>query len=440
MNVISFVVPTLDLRLGAIIAKLPQSWNGYRKKLLHRRDDITLEELQKHLRIKEDTKFRDSKSKNVDSSKVNVAEASKFSKNFKVNNDKKFKKPGNGQKKFSENCFFCGKKGHHQNDCRYKKKKEVNTNNANAVEEKSEDICAMVSELQIGMITETNMAASKSSDWWLDSSVTIHVCNDKTMFLSYKVEKEGQTVLMRSNDAAMVAGRGVVEINFTSEKKLTLNNVPDIRKNLVSASLMCKNGLKIVLEGNNCIVSKNGIFVGKGYSCDGMYKLNFYRMIDPKSSKLGARGIRSVFVGYAENSKAYRLLNLDSNVIMESRDVEFAENKFSLDSSIELESNVNRPYVDIPGTSTNKRKESMTSFEPRRSQRERKEKDLAPDFISSQALTFLVEGDRNGVFNKIPLLLNIEEDPKTFNEAMSSRDASFWREAVNDEMDSIISN
>jgi len=78
--------------------------------------------------------------------------------------------------------------------------------------------------------------------------------------------------------------------------------------------------------------------------------------------------------------------------------------------------------------------------EPRRSQREKKEKNLAPDFISSQALTFLVEGDRNGVLNKIPLLLNIEEDPKTFNEAMSSRDASFWREAVNDEMDSIISN
>ncbi|EXC16430.1 hypothetical protein L484_004441 [Morus notabilis] len=83
------------------------------------------------------------------------------------------------------------KEGHRQNDCRYKKKKEeVNTNNANAVEEKSEDICAMVSELQIGMITETNMAAFKSSNWWLDSGATIHICNDKTMFLSYKVEKE----------------------------------------------------------------------------------------------------------------------------------------------------------------------------------------------------------------------------------------------------------
>ena len=82
----------------------------------------------------------------------------------------------------------------------------------------------------------------------------------------------------------------------------------------------------------------------------------------------------------------------------------------------------------------------MKSFESRRSQREKKEKSLVPDFISSQALLFLVEGDRKNVLNKIPLLLNVEKDPKTFSESMSSRDASFWRKAVHDEMDSIMSN
>lgn len=77
-----------------IIAKLNQNWNGYRKKPLHNREDITLEELLKHLRIEEDTRSRDSKDK-YDSSKVNVVEASRFSKNFKVKNDKKFKNSGN---------------------------------------------------------------------------------------------------------------------------------------------------------------------------------------------------------------------------------------------------------------------------------------------------------------------------------------------------------
>ncbi|GKA09246.1 50S ribosomal protein L4 [Tanacetum coccineum] len=35
---------------------------------------------------------------------------------------------------------------------------------------------------------------------------------------------------------------------------------------------------------------------------------------------------------------------------------------------------------------------------------------------------------------------NVDDDPKTFSEAMSSRDAPLWKEAINDEMDSILKN
>jgi hypothetical protein len=51
-----------------------------------------------------------------------------------------------------------------------------------------------------------------------------------------------------------------------------------------------------------------------------------------------------------------------------------------------------------------------------------------------------MEGNRDNVLNKILILLNIKEDPKTFKEAMASRDVAFWKEAINDEMDSIVSN
>ena len=82
----------------------------------------------------------------MDAPKVHVAEATKFQKNFKVNNDKKFKKSGNDHEKFFKKFVFCGKKGHHQNDCRYKKKKEeVNINKANVIEDKIKEICAMIS-------------------------------------------------------------------------------------------------------------------------------------------------------------------------------------------------------------------------------------------------------------------------------------------------------
>ena len=55
--------------------------------------------------------------------------------------------------------------------------------------------------------------------------------------------------------------------------------------------------------------------------------------MDPNKTKLGLRVIKHAIVGYASNSKAYRLLDLESNVIIESREVEFFENLFSDNNS-----------------------------------------------------------------------------------------------------------
>uniref|UniRef100_A0A2N9HIK6 Uncharacterized protein n=1 Tax=Fagus sylvatica TaxID=28930 RepID=A0A2N9HIK6_FAGSY len=161
---------------------------------------------------------------------------------------------------------------------------------------------------------------------------------------------------------------------------------------------------------------------------------------DPKRTKLGPRAIKSVFVGYAVNSKAYRLLDLSSNTIVESRDVEFIENKFINDSQIEPKQTQESDSLVNDSLSGNKRIEPSSPNEQRRSQRVRKEKDFGPDFISYQVNVYLVEGNREKVLSKLPFVGNVEEDPNTYSEAMASRDAAFWREAVNDEMDSILSN
>uniref|UniRef100_A0A2N9F430 Uncharacterized protein n=1 Tax=Fagus sylvatica TaxID=28930 RepID=A0A2N9F430_FAGSY len=166
----------------------------------------------------------------------------------------------------------------------------------------------------------------------------------------------------------------------------------------------------------------------------------YFRVPDPKRTKLGPRAIKSVFVGYAVNSKAYRLLDLSSNTIVESRDVEFIENKFINDSQIEPKQTQESDSLVNDSLSGNKRIEPSSPNEQRRSQRVRKEKDFGPDFISYQVNVYLVEGNREKVLSKLPFVGNVEEDPNTYSEAMASRDAAFWREAVNDEMDSILSN
>jgi hypothetical protein len=140
---------------------------------------------------------------------------------FKNNNSK----DSNKDKK-NRLCFNCGKKGHYIRECRFlknKKKEDANSSNmANAVEE----IIAMVTEMRIGMITEVHMAAAtNSSNWWFDSGATVNMCNEKAQFKTYDTTIDGQEVLMRNHNFAKVHGKGTVEMQFTSGKKLVLTNV-----------------------------------------------------------------------------------------------------------------------------------------------------------------------------------------------------------------------
>ena len=132
-----------------------------------------------------------------------------------------------------------------------------------------------------------------------------------------------------------------------------------------------------------------------------------------------------MFVGYAVNSKAYRLLDLSFNIIVESRDVEFFENKFINDSQIESKQTQESDSLVNDSLSGNKRIEPSSPSEQRRSQKVRKEKDFDPDFISYQVNVYIVERNREKVLSKLPFVGNVEEDPNTYNEAIASRDATF---------------
>ncbi|GKC09820.1 zinc finger, CCHC-type containing protein, partial [Tanacetum coccineum] len=119
------------------------------------------------------------------------------------------------------------------------------------------------------------------------------------------------------------------------------------------------------------------------------------RLFDPKLKILGERGIERIFVGYADLSKAFRFFVIEPNEsvsinsIIESRDAMFDENRFS---------SIPRTSFRIPS-----RTEDIGGS-------------LVPEEVTE------------------------EDDPKTFDEAIKSQDVAFWKEAINDEIDSIIDN
>ena len=106
------------LQVAAVIAKLPTTWNDYRKKLLHTYEDFTIDQLVKHIRIEEGTRFRDNKFTLQFGSKVNNIEYG-IKKSGKPGIKSGFKRKhvelsieNTANNKKNKSCFFCGKKGH----------------------------------------------------------------------------------------------------------------------------------------------------------------------------------------------------------------------------------------------------------------------------------------------------------------------------------------
>ena len=115
-------------------------------------------------------------------------------------------------------------------------------------------------------IFPTILSVCHSPEWLIDTSANVHVCVDASMFSSYQVTGT-PPVLMGNGSHAFVRGVGTVDLKFTSGKIVWLKNVhhmPSINKNLVSGSLLCRDGYKLVFESNKVVISKYGQFVGKG--------------------------------------------------------------------------------------------------------------------------------------------------------------------------------
>ena len=106
---------------------------------------------------------------------------------------------------------------------------------------------------------------------------------------------------------------------MTSGKELTLTNVlyvPKIRNNLVSGSLLNSHGFLLVFESNKFVLSKIGMYVGKRYMSDGMWKLNVMTIIKSYMNKastsasiLESSNLWHGRLGYVNYDTLRRLIN-----------------------------------------------------------------------------------------------------------------------------------
>ncbi|GJU38249.1 zinc finger, CCHC-type containing protein [Tanacetum coccineum] len=167
------------------------------------------------------------------------------------------------------------------------------------------------------------------------------------------------------------------------------------------------------------------------------------RLPDPKLKTLGERGIECIFVGYVEHSKAFRFFVIEHNEsvlinsIIESRDAIVEENRFS--SVLRPSLRILNGTEDVGGSVVPEEvtEEVVQQSKPKliKSKRNRTLNNLGPGFQ-----LYLIEGTRDEVSDQHSYCFNVEDDPKTFDEAIKSQNVAFWKEAINDKMDSIMGN
>lgn len=153
-----------------------------------------------------------------------------------------------------------------------------------------------------------------------------------------------------------------------------------------------------------------------------------YQTLDLKRTKLGARATESVFTEYAHNSKAYRFLDFELGIVLESRYVKFFEERYCSDDE-------NSNSTTSTSTSPKIHPLPLIIEEPRRSTRYIIEKNVG-DYLYS----YLAGGIQKKIMREVIFSINLNDDPKTFSESMTSGDALLWKEAIIDKMDSIMGN
>nr|GEV04838.1 zinc finger, CCHC-type [Tanacetum cinerariifolium] len=217
--------------------------------------------------------------------------------------------------------------------------------------------------------------------WWVDSGAIIHVCKDRSFMSTFK-----------PNDLILWHAR-LGHVHFKRMQDMS-------KDGLISCFDMDTKKCKTFMQNN--ITKKPFQNVKR--------KTEVLELIHSDLYDLHATPLlrnKKYFVTFIDDASRFYVIEPNDSVSINSkteyRDAIFDENRFS---------SVPRPSLRI----FNGTKYIGGSMVPKEVTKE------------------------DDVFDQHSYCFNVEDDPKTFDEAMKSKDVAFWKEAINDKMDSIMGN
>ncbi|KAG8499139.1 hypothetical protein CXB51_005544 [Gossypium anomalum] len=232
-----------------LLCSLSPSYKSFRETLIYSRDKLSFEDVKGHLlsRDKLDNElYLDSKT----DKQALILVASK---------------------KRDKRCRYCKKLGHVKADCyklrnkRAAESNEEDVTGANLADENGDDF----------LLVSTSDNIKLTSEWILDSGCSFHMCPNREWFSTYSLV-EGGVVRVGNNSFSKVIGIGTVKIKMHDGTIRTLSNVryePDLRKNLISLSILDLKGYRINIKSSDIKVSRGALVLLKGKRTGSLYIL-----------------------------------------------------------------------------------------------------------------------------------------------------------------------
>ncbi|GJY21209.1 zinc finger, CCHC-type containing protein [Tanacetum coccineum] len=396
-------------------------------------EELTLVEFGSHLCIKESLRTQDNDKPNdnnvVGPSVVNMME---HNKSFMYNDNEGKRKhqdtKSDPNKKSKVTCWKCRKYGHLKKDCKSGKV----GNKAN------------------GSSTNGSSNSLKDDDvaWWVDSGAIVHVCKDRCCMLHWAMSTlSGSSSFKRLIPDFAMDTEKCKTCMLTKITKKPFQNVKretevlelihsDLCDLQATPSLGKKKYFVTYIDDAFRVPNKRNRITPYELWTKRKPNQNYLRvwgckevvrLPDPKLKTLGERGIECIFVGYVEHSKAFRFYvikpneSVSINLIIESKDAIFDENRFSSVPRPSQRSMINGNedigVSVVPKKVTKEVVVQQPKPELRKSKRNRTPKNFVLEFQ-----LYLIEGTREEVSDQHSYCFNIEDDPKTFDEAMKSQD------------------
>ncbi|GFT89428.1 retrovirus-related Pol polyprotein from transposon TNT 1-94 [Trichonephila clavipes] len=300
-------------------------------------------------------------------------------------------------------------------------------------------------ELDKQLVTSSTLFEENSDKgvWVIDTAATSHFCNDKSLFLDLKPITNMKMSLATEDKSYPVEGIGTLRFRMAS--KHTLLKSSEVPHKFWGEALLCftyawnrichKDSNKTPFEKYSG--RKPSVLHLKPFGC-----LAYAGVPKQIRKKFDMRAKMGIMMGYAQRTKGYRIWLIDENKLVETINVKFDENKRGINFKQKVNSNLgynlNLPDYYDDQDDFDRVKDSLTSRLVSETSTETPSTSEKPD-VSSDNRSLIpcteVKWIRNIDLSEQQEALMVEVTiPNCYKQAIRSRDASKWHDAMDKEI------